>query len=140
MKAVEFFTQANGAQRLYLTYHQNPMNYQKIKEQIAGEDAKTRWESNQRSRWFFLGGVTAIALPSSMFSISAGNWSSVVAIWTIWAGVMVILGAVSWWSYRLSYRVLLDNEAFFSQFERVANAAASVDEFRQTWGNVATSK
>lgn len=140
MKAIEYFTQADSAERLFLTYHQNPMNYQKIKEQIAGEDAKTRWESNQRSRWFFLGGVTAIALPSSIFSISAGNWSSVVAIWTIWAGVMVLLGVVSWWSYRLSYRVLLDNEAFFAQFEQFAKSATSLDEFRQTWTNTATGK
>lgn len=119
--------------RLYLTYVQNPVNYQKIKTTIIGADAKTSYKQIRKSGFFFFGAVTFIIAVSSSFSMIAEHWDSFIALWMIWGITFVLLCVWLVLLYKNTTIIYNKNNAFFEQFEATIQQSNSLIEFQNNW-------
>lgn len=133
MKATDFFEETQDLEQLYITYTQHSKNYQLIKDKLAGDAAKKAWKSSQRGRKVFIIGVGLVALAGSAFAYWMGNPASIFALFLIWAVSSLIFGVYSGISYKNSYKVLLENTAFFEKFESIAKAAPTLEDFKNQW-------
>ena len=133
MKATDFFEETQELEQLYLTYNNQPKNYQKIKDKLAGETAKIAWKRSQRAGWIFVAGVGAIALAGSAFAYWMGNPASIFALFLIWAVVSLVFLIISRISYKNSYAVLLENTTFFEKFETTVQQSPSLEDFKNKW-------
>ncbi len=120
-------------EQLYLTFLRNPKNYGEIKKRLFGESAKFEFRKNLIARIYFMVALTIIAVASSLFSFFAEQWASIGAIWIIWAGFMIGLAVAMYLTYQDSYLVLKRNEAFFEEFESIANSVNNLEDFIISW-------
>ena len=118
------------ARRLYLTYRNRPENYQKVKLMFTGDEQREKFRRSLRGRLIFLGATAFIAAASSGFSYFTEHYDSLVAIWMIWIGNVIVFGIWLYLDYRFSLRVYEGNLAFFERFEACAQAESDVDAFQ----------
>lgn len=120
-------------ERLYLTYQRSPQNYAEIKKRLFGNAAKTELQKSIRSRFLFLGALTFVAIIGSTFSLFAEHWGSLGAIWIIWAGFAIGVGSSIYFLYKNAYLIMKMNERFFDDFEKIADHAQDLDDFKIDW-------
>ena len=132
MQSLASFSQ-HDVERLFLTYKRNPINYTKIKQEVVGDDVHDQYHRVRRSSTVFFGAITFIIVVSSAFSLVAAHYDSLVALWMIWGGTLVLyLGWIKFY-HSNTYAIHTQNEDFFSRFELVAQSCDSLDEFVQYW-------
>lgn len=129
MRVLLSFT-TEEVERLFLTYKRNPQNYQKIKDRVIGDGSKTMFQKEMRGRYVFAGAVTVICLISTVFAVVAQNMGTLIAIWIIWAGAVLL--SMGWFLvvYKNAYTVLAKNEKFFNTFEAKAEECESLEDFK----------
>ena len=120
-------------ERLFLTYKRNQDNYRKIKDKVAGPDAEQQYKSKRKSSIFFFVALTFIIVVSSSFSLIAEHMNSFIALWMIWGGAFIIFVAWSIINYQTNYRILKQNQAFFSKFEAIAKKHDTLEDFTNNW-------
>lgn len=124
---------AQEIEQLFLTYHNNPQNYEEIKKRLYGEGAIKEFKASMRSRRIFILILGIVALLSSTFSYFAEHWGSMGAIWIIWAGFAIGIGISMYLSYKHSFLVMQRNKAFFERFEEIAHKWEALEDFVRDW-------
>lgn len=124
---------AQEIEQLFLTYQNNPQNYEEIKQRLYGKGAMREFKNSMRARRIFIVILGVIALLSSVFSFFAAHWSSMGAIWIIWAVFAAAIGVSMYISYKHSYLVMQRNASFFKEFEQIAAQSESLEDFIIDW-------
>lgn len=130
MQTLASFT-TQDLERLYLTYKQNPNNYNKIKDKVIGKDAELQYKSNRKSSIFFFGALTFVVAISSIFSLIGHDINSFGALWTIWAIALIVFIAWSVFYYKTNYQILQKNQQFFEKFESIAQKFQTLEDFKK---------
>lgn len=129
------FSSDSDKERLFLTYRNNPENYQKIKNKLIGDRSKTSYQRTQKSLRFFFAALTFIIIISSAFSIVGDQPNSLIALWIIWTISLVFFILINRYNYRFNFKNQEEQIVFFEAFEKIAQHSESKDQFLKAWNN-----
>jgi hypothetical protein len=124
---------AQEIEQLFLTYRDNPQNYEEIKQRLYGKGAMREFKNSMRARRIFILILGVIAILSSVFSFFAAHWGSMGAIWIIWTVFSTAIAISMYVSYKHSFLVMQRNESFFKEFEQIAKQSESLEDFIIDW-------
>ncbi|MCH2042844.1 MAG: hypothetical protein MK212_01795 [Saprospiraceae bacterium] len=119
--------------KLFLAYQNKPDNYKEIKNLVIGDGADEAFRRSSRGRLVFMVAVTIITIAGSMYPIFLKDYQSALAVWAVWAVLLIVSLVWSSVVWNTSHKVLLENQVFFEKFEEIAQDAMNLDHFNQLW-------
>lgn len=119
--------------RLFLTFRRKPENYEEVRLMFVGEDIKVSFLKSIRGRLIFLAATAFIAAVSSVFSYFTEHYDSLIAIWLIWLGNLIVFSIWMFIDYKGSYSIYQKNKQFFQDFEACAQVCEELPDFERCY-------